>query len=795
MPAASGWLLGIIVLPAVLYVLAFGAGLLVERAARVRLPGPLIAPVGFCLGVAAVSWLAWVDLGWWATFPLLVVLAVAGYALGERTGLRRRATDGWPAALAVYALYVAPVALSGAWSWAGYNFVNDTAVQFLMVDHLTTDGLKPIGVPEVRTTVTEVLSTYLTSSYPTGTHAYLAALTPPLGNDVAVLYQGYLSAMAALAALALVQLGRRSGLTRRLALSVAVLALAANLAYHYAQQGNIKEIGMLAAFLTAAAVGREMLAAERPVAIAGVFGVVAAAALAIYSTAAGPWIAGVAGLVLLCALADRALRRRILPGVLVLGAVFAALAVPALSGTVTFTKTATATVGAGTTIASEIGHLARPLELRQVTGSWLAGDYRLPIPSPTMDTLTWVLAGLCVALLALAAYQAVRRREVAPALLGLTAIAALVLVTPELSPYAEGKVFALASPAILFAALWGAARMGSALPLLAAGLLALGAVASDARAYHWVRLAPDERMRALDDLNDRFAGEGPILVTEFEEYTKYFMRDTVVNANEPLTPAQLQVLPEYGGYVFGVYYDLDLLADGFVQQFPLVALRRAPDASRPPANFERVHRNAFYEVWRRVETPTVKAHVGLQGLADARARASCADIKRLRDAAEPGDELVAARRPPVVRMETAAEGIRPRNWNKSDQEGQVTPGGPGIARAELDFDGGRMRAWVRGSFGREMHVSVDGERVGSVEGINTPAQWLQAGEVDVAPGRHRVELERPGGDLAPGDGAPPTVGPVVFEPFDAQPELLTLAVNGWRSLCGQRLDWVELVRP
>jgi hypothetical protein len=64
----------------------------------------------------------------------------------------------------------------------------------------------------------------------------------------------------------------------------------------------------------------------------------------------------------------------------------------------------------------------------------------------------------------------------------------------------------------------------------------------------------------------------------------------------------------------------------------------------------------------------------------------------------------------------------------------------------------------------------------------------------LAAGVHRVELERPGGGLAPGDGAPSVVGPLVFERTDSR-RLESVAIAHARRLCGRRLDWVELVRP
>jgi hypothetical protein len=60
-------------------------------------------------------------------------------------------------------------------------------------------------------------------------------------------------------------------------------------------------------------------------------------------------------------------------------------------------------------------------------------------------------------------------------------------------------------------------------------------------------------------------------------------------------------------------------------------------------------------------------------------------------------------------------------------------------------------------------------------------------------GVHRVEVRVPGGSLEPGNGAPVTIGPVAFV-ADRPARLETVAPARWRSLCGRRLDWIEVVR-
>src|SRR5215210_4490274 len=168
--SVAAWLL----LPAVAAVAAIGLALLLERLTGQRM-SLLRLPVGLCASIC-ISLLVY-ELGGTAPVALAAVglPAIAGLVL-ERANLRLR-----PGALAftwfaAYGLHLAPVLLSGAWTWTGYNFVNDTSVQLLLADHLAAHGTAMIHVPQP-TTASEHVRTYLDSEYPLGSHALLATLS------------------------------------------------------------------------------------------------------------------------------------------------------------------------------------------------------------------------------------------------------------------------------------------------------------------------------------------------------------------------------------------------------------------------------------------------------------------------------------------------------------------------------------------------------------------------------------------------------------------------------------------
>ena len=68
-------------------------------------------------------------------------MAVAGLVFA-RDGLRARLNPGWAGAagLAAYVLYMLPVIAYGHWTWSGYDFVNDSAFEMLLAQHIKGFG-------------------------------------------------------------------------------------------------------------------------------------------------------------------------------------------------------------------------------------------------------------------------------------------------------------------------------------------------------------------------------------------------------------------------------------------------------------------------------------------------------------------------------------------------------------------------------------------------------------------------------------------------------------------------------
>ncbi|MDX6650830.1 MAG: hypothetical protein QOJ97_2781 [Solirubrobacteraceae bacterium] len=792
-----------IVLPAVVYAISLGLAFLLERIARFRIADALLFPLGLALAVVLVAPFYQLESGSWPAAIALVVVSLAGLVVG-RGELRRRANPGWigAAGLVAYLLYMAPVLVSGAVSWTGYNFVNDTAVQFVLVDWLQDHGPTYEALSQGITNVT--LLTYLPSGYPLGSHELLATLDTIVRVPVEAAYQPFIAILGAAAATSFASLAWRAGLPRAGAAATGALAAGSLLTYSYALQGNLKEIAMMAMLAVAAAVGREALTGERTIGLAAAAGLSLAACVLVYSAAGAPY-AGVLALgILVGALVQRgatADRRRLL----VAGAVGAALAlvaiVPVLDTIVRFKNVAqgalSSTQAAGT--ASLLGQLQRPLELVQTAGVWLSGNYLLPIHGRLGDLNDLAIYAV-IALGAVGLVWLLARRELGPLLYLVPAAVTLVVVAPRVAPYADAKMLAILSPGIVLVAACGLRAAGS-LPLRAAPVVALGVgvllagavVVSDARLYHQVKVSPTERLTELETIGDRYAGQGQVLVNEFEEFAKYFARrsETFVSTDN-LSPAKIERRYATEDF-FGRYYDLDVGHLEWVERYPYVVQRRSPAASRPPANYRLDYATDHYLVWARRPAPEVLDHLPLQRAYAAAAVPSCSDVRALARTAGPRGRLVAARGPDAVAF-FPAFAPRPSSWRKGVFPGTVVPATPGAARGTVEVPAaGEYLVWLEGSFGRRMQVYVDGRDVGGSGRADTPRQWSRVATLRLTAGRHRVEVRRPGQGLGPSDGAESLLGPLVLERAGSR-GLFSVRPAQAARLCGRPWDWIDAVR-
>jgi hypothetical protein len=797
--------------PLVLVLAGAGLGLLVERLAGLRLAGELVVPVG----IAALIALATLTTAWSATArlttPLVVVLALAGLVAG-RARLRLRALDpaALLAALGVFAVLGAPVFLSGRATFAGYTVLGDTAVHLVSIDRLLAHGRSLAGLHA--SSYRTALQSYFDSGYPMGSQAGLGALRPLVGQDVAWIYQPYLAFLGACLSLSLYALV--AGLVeRRWARGlVAFVAAQPALVMGYALQGSIKElatawlVALLVALLAPLAAERHGGRAVVPLAVAS------AASVAAIGPAVLPWL----GPILLAGLVAVARTRSSWGSVARQAGIFAlvavALSIPAFALLGSYASGTEGVITSG----GQFGNLLGRLDPLQIVGVWLSGDYRLA-PSGTyggVDALraTHVLLAVAIASAALGLLWALRRRAALPLLYVAVSLVACLYVARVGSPWAQGKAFMIVSPAVLLAVLLGPVALLSARrpgASAAAGVLALalgaGVLASNALAYHDVSLAPRDRLRELARIGTREAGQGPTLLTEFEEFGKHFLRAAdPTGVSETGSPGYAAGRLGATPVRFGYGSDLDDLTLPFVQGFRTLVLRRSPVASRPPAGYRLAFSGRWYDAWERSSPAArVLAHLPLGSAASASAIPRCAEVAALaRRARAAGARLAYVLRPlPAAFLPTRAA-LRPAGWriDGGDPSSLDVVGGGTVAGTLHLPAGGRFALWLGGSFGRPFEVTIDGRRIGRVgDGLSGRGEYAELRtDVALAAGDHAVRIARAGGALGPGsgDGASRRLGPLVAVPAGSggAPEVRFTAPSGWRALCGRPLDWIEVVR-
>ena len=149
-------------------------------------------------------------------------------------------------------------------------------------------------------------------------------------------------------------------------------------------------------------------------------------------------------------------------------------------------------------------------------------------------------------------------------------------------------------------------------------------LASDALQYHSSDLAPTARYEELASIDSRFAGRGPTLFTDFDEYSMYELRDLDVGGPDFVYPPA--ALAAAAGRVRRSECELDRVSPSALLAYPLIVTRRDPLASRPPAAYRLLWQGSYYQVWgRRAGAPAALAHVALAGSPAAQ----CARIGRL----------------------------------------------------------------------------------------------------------------------------------------------------------------------
>ncbi len=379
--------------------------------------------------------------------------------------------------------------------------------------------------------------------------------------------------------------------------------------------------------------------------------VAVAALLAVLGLIGGVWLVVPAAAV--AVLLAREGLRPLARAAAALGALVFVLALPSIVIARTFISGAT---GNELTEGNGVANLGHPLDTLQVFGIWPATDFRT---RPHDETVAYVLIGVLIAAAVAGVLIAWRRRAWGVPLYLAAASGGLLLVFALErnglgSPWLNAKAMAIASPAVAAAAAAGVAAVfetGRRVEaIVAAGAIFAGVAWSNTLAYSNVWLAPRSQLAELEQIGERYAGDGPTLMTEYQPNgVRHFLRG--LDAEAASERRRRQVDLRRGGVLDpGSSADLDEFTQAAVFTYPTLVLRRSPVASRPPSVYDLVWKGQWYEVWQmRAGSPEVLEHASLGNALDPRGVPPCSEVRRLARAAQQAGGLVAsvARREPI----------------------------------------------------------------------------------------------------------------------------------------------------
>jgi len=793
----------VVLFPLLFWVLAGGCGLLVERLCGMRLPALLIAPVGFGVLVVVSQFTTWSSTLAPVTPIVLAVLALLGFALG-RAGLRERweaRERGWwlgpGAALATYLIVAAPVILAGRVTFTGYLLDTTGAIQIAGAERLLHHGHNfSTGLPAYGTT----LEAYFGKGYPSGGHSVLASVGWLSGQSLIWLYSVFQALELSLVALVISFLARRAGLRPLPAAITGTVASVPALLYAYALMGSIKEITALPMIVL---MGALVVCARELRVRAGVravvpFAIAAAAALDAIGIAASPWV-GLFAIGALLAAVPLNSRRDLRPLVLGGAALAVATTVAGLPTIGPLQKTLTLAEGVSNSDAkavSDPGNLLRPLKFIQSLGVWLGETHRV---DPKYLNQTYLLMGIVIVCIALGlAYLARRRAWTVLIVVGLSLLVWYILHRHG-TEWTDAKLLVILTPMVVFVALLGGFGLMHSRPfegLVLAAAVIFGVLASDALLYHGTNLAPTGRFEELAKIDSRYAGQGPTLAPDFEEYSLYLLRDMAMDTPGLAFAGPFEFVPGIGK-VYGYSYDLDKIALPSVERFRTIVMRRSPGWSRPPGNFQLAWMGRYYSVWQR-HGAAPRVHVPLGAGWQPAAEPSCAVIGKLAaQARREGAQIDYSARPANVSVDLASASRSANVVQVTDLEGRPQLNIFGPARVEASFrvpSAGRYELWLGGDVDRPLKVLIDGRLVGApAQQSGDDGTTVHVTDLYVSAGKHLLQLVRGGGDLRPDDNGSTAIDGVILEPVGAEAEPVgSIAPAQWRTLCGRSLDWLEL---
>lgn len=803
------FLLTVFVYPTALALICVGAGLLVDRLTGRFLPGALIALVGagVLVGVSQLMvWIAWMAP---ATPYAMAALGLCGLVVGRaraKAMVGRLARPGLPrmqvmVSVLAYLIAIAPVLLSGRPSFSSYMTLTDSVIHMVGAAYLIAHGAS-FGHLDLHNSYGELINGYFNSGYPTGADTFFGATAVLLRLPTIWAFQPFNAFALALA------VGPASLLLRRIGLRDWWLGLAAltvtlpALVYAYELIASVKEIVALPMLLGLGALVVEHERWLTKDARGGIpFAILAAAGISALGVGFGAWIS--MALVVLAVVGQAAVGR----GQWTVRGAAWSLGWMALAGLALAWPTwahASESLAVSRTIAntSNPGNLQTPLHPIQMIGTWFSASY-LRTPDGIAGVLTYALLVVSVLAAVAGVLHLIRSRRWTLAGWLVGSVVVWLGLEAYGTTWVDAKGLMLTSPVLMLMAWAGVAaaqgreisRLMPSMRVLAPGLaiaLAGGVLVSDAIQYHGSALAPTARYDEMASLNSRFAGRGPTLFTDFDEYSLYELRSLDVGGPDFLNPPPA-LSPSSEGHGYTV--DLERANPSALAHYSLIVTRVNPLPYRPPSAYRLLWQGTYYQVWGRVHGahPALVA-MGLHGAHPA----SCSLVQGLARIARKHRAGLVADSHPAVTQVSLRRWRHTSDWHRSGVELVMNGEGRLWTRFRVPHSG-IYDLWLQGEAMPTLQVKIDGRQVasvgGQVSGNGDDPDSMVPIQVRLTPGEHRLSIVRGGFSLAPGSGSEAYLEAIYLTPvgWAGSQHLEDVSAGRWRSLCGAHLDWIEVV--
>lgn len=743
----------------------------------------------------------------------LSITALIANILKYRTNLKFDRQAGF-AGLIAYVGYSLPVAASGKPGWAGWVQLDDNSSWYAIADRLMTAG-NTVPNP-ILTTYDRVLDIYMSGngfnyggvqnglySYPLGAYVPLGVMSRLTGVDAAWLFQPLLALCAAMAAGLFVVILRNRVHNNYFLVGIAAFSVMASLMYSYVMWGGIKEIVIL---VPLALLGLTLLRAIEADAPRDVY-LYALVAILGFVFIGGKASVGFLGPIILVAVLLKifAHNRQWFKYLVAAGA--------ALAGGLAFY------LGTGNSLGNLLvpeirdnGNLYGPLNLLQAWGTWPAKDFRLiPMALP----LTYAIIFLTIGFALYGIYSSIRRGLWVIPSLFLSCAAVVIYSNIWAGVWLTGKALAVASPIFLLTAsiglyeLWFRAyrrrreRQGwDRIPWTqtsVAVLIIFGVLFSDSLIYRNTWISPYPQLSELNEISQKFAGQGPTLMTEYSPYgARYFLRNM---QTEAASEVRVHTIPLRDGSELpkGAAADIDLFANSSIDYFNLLVLRNSGNLSRPPLNYSIAWRGKTYDVWKKNNTKSViVSTLPLGNNFTAGSTPTCDQVSTFLKTRKAGEEIFTVERAPNIVVDFSV-GDLPAGWIPSfAPNGGVQRSGPGAFSREFAVaSAGTYKFWMAGAYPGRLTVQIDGVQVFSGRSIfeGNPSLSNPLTTMELSPGSHILTLIYDTPWYLPGSAVNYQMGPIFASQqsaSDAKVEKVNPANSA--TLCNRNLDWISIAK-